>query len=214
MNPVRIYSMCALLGYLLGCFNTAYIIGRLRGRDIRMAGSHNAGATNAVMVFGFRTGLLVAACDMAKTVLAFYAAERLFGDAPLAGLTAAVMSIIGHAYPFWMRFRGGKGFASFLGLILAYSGWHMFSITIVWSAVITLIADRIVFATVSVMILYPLILFRMGVGALAAVMVAICSGVMIAKHKQNIIRILHGEELGFRQMRRRMADGERAEDDS
>lgn len=213
VNEKAGYIVCALIGYLLGCVNTAYIVGRLHGRDIRKAGSHNAGATNTVIVIGFKVGLIAAAGDIAKAVIAVALAGALFARLEFAGLLAGACCIFGHAFPFWMHFKGGKGFASYLGLILALSGWLGFFLAIGATAVITIVGDKLSVATISVMASYPVCMYLMGFDGRAILVVALVSGAMILKHRENIGRLVRGEEMGFRQYRARRASGEHAEDD-
>ena len=108
--------LCALLGYLLGCINPAYLIARARGFDIRSRGSGNAGASNAVITMGKAAGVFSAIIDIFKAWLAVCLATRYFtalsvGGMPVAGEIAGVACILGHMFPFFMAFRGGKGFA-------------------------------------------------------------------------------------------------------
>ena len=207
------YFLCALIGYLLGCVNTAYIVGRLCGRDIRRAGSHNAGATNTAIVIGFKAGLVAAAGDIAKAAISVALADALFPQLQFGGLLAGASCIFGHAFPFWMGFHGGKGFASYLGLILALSGWLGFFLAVGATALITIVGDRISVATISVMASYPVCMYFLGFDGFSILIVAVPSAAMILKHRENIARILRGEEMGLKQFRARKASGEQAEDD-
>ena len=207
------YVLCAVMGYLIGCLNAAYIVGRLNGRDIRKAGSHNAGATNALIVIGLRAGLFVAAFDILKAAAAVWLARALFGPLEFAAELAGVCCIFGHAYPFWMGFHGGKGFASFLGLILASSGWFAFFTAVGATAVITLVGDKIAVATIAVMAAYPVAMHFMGFNCASVFVVGIASAAMIFRHRENIARLLRGEEMGLRQFRARKRAGEVAADD-
>ena len=122
--------LCALLGYLLGCINPAYLIARARGFDIRSRGSGNAGASNAVITMGKAAGVFSAIIDIFKAWLAVCLATRYFtalsvGGIPVAGEIAGVACILGHMFPFFMAFRGGKGFACMAGMIL-YMDWRAF----------------------------------------------------------------------------------------
>ena len=208
------YLVCAIMGYLLGSFNTAYIVGRLNGRDIRRAGSHNAGATNLFIVVGFKQGLFAAICDALKAVLAVRLASWLFPQSIHGGVLAGACSLVGHAWPFWMGFRGGKGFASFLGIILATSGWGAFLGAIALAAIVIIVCDKMVFATMAVMVIYPLYMYRHGFPMVEVCIMAIAAVLMIMKHRVNLVRLIHGEELGLRQMRRRKKAGDKAEDDA
>ena len=119
----RIY--CLLIGYAFGLFQTAYIYGKMHGIDIRQHGSGNAGTTNTLRVLGTKAGLIVFAGDVLKCVCAIVACSLLFGkNHPdmiyLLKLYAAAGAILGHNFPFYLGFKGGKGIAATAGLILAF----------------------------------------------------------------------------------------------
>lgn len=113
-----------LIGYVCGLFQTAYIYGKMQGIDIRQYGSGNAGTTNTLRVLGTKAGLIVFAGDVLKCILAIVAVRLLFTDAHtdlyyLLAMYAAAGAILGHNYPFYLGFKGGKGIASTAGLILS-----------------------------------------------------------------------------------------------
>lgn len=116
---------CLLVGYVFGLFQTAYFYGRLHGIDIRTKGSGNAGTTNTLRVLGTKAGVIVLLGDILKTVLAITAARLwLIPPAPemeyLLVLYTAAGAILGHNYPFYMGFKGGKGIAATAGLLIAF----------------------------------------------------------------------------------------------
>ena len=113
------------IGYVFGLFQTAYIYGKMHGIDIRQHGSGNAGTTNTLRVLGTKAGLIVFAGDVLKCVCAIVACSLLFGkNHPdmiyLLKLYAAAGAILGHNFPFYLGFKGGKGIAATAGLILAF----------------------------------------------------------------------------------------------
>ena len=117
--------ICLLIGYVFGLFQTAYIYGRLHGIDIRNYGSGNAGTTNTLRVFGTKAGLLVLFGDIMKCILAVVITSVIFknthGDEVyLLKMYAAAGAIIGHNFPFYLKFKGGKGIAATAGLILSF----------------------------------------------------------------------------------------------
>ena len=119
----RLY--CIIIGYGFGLFQTAFIYGKMHGIDIREHGSGNAGTTNTLRVLGTKAGLIVLAGDIIKTILAIVVCELLFGkthpqEVYLLKLYAAAGAILGHNFPFYLKFRGGKGIASTAGLVLAF----------------------------------------------------------------------------------------------
>lgn len=117
--------LCLAIGYVFGLFQTAYIYGKMHGIDIRQHGSGNAGTTNTLRVLGTKAGLIVFAGDVLKCVCAIAACSLLFGkNHPdmiyLLKLYAAAGAILGHNFPFYLGFKGGKGIAATAGLILAF----------------------------------------------------------------------------------------------
>ena len=108
-----------LLGYAVGMINPSYIIGRIRGFDIRKRGSGNAGGSNALITMGKVIGLLCILFDLAKAALVTWGAARIFPECALSFPAAAVGVVLGHVFPPYMKFRGGKGFACLGGAILA-----------------------------------------------------------------------------------------------
>ena len=117
--------VCLGIGYLFGLFQTAYIYGRMHGIDIRQHGSGNAGTTNTLRVFGTKAGLIVFAGDVLKCVLAVVISTALFGKSHpdmiyLFKMYAAAGAILGHNFPFYLNFKGGKGIAATAGLILSF----------------------------------------------------------------------------------------------
>ena len=117
--------LCLAIGYVFGLFQTAYIYGKMHGIDIRQHGSGNAGTTNTLRVLGTKAGLIVFAGDVLKCVCAIVACSLLFGkNHPdmiyLLKLYAAAGAILGHNFPFYLGFKGGKGVAATAGLILAF----------------------------------------------------------------------------------------------
>ncbi len=117
--------ICLLIGYAFGLFQTSYIIGRLKGIDIRNYGSGNAGTTNMLRTMGTSAGLLTFFGDCVKCILAVTLIRYLFrnshGDMlPLLSLYCGAGVILGHNYPFYLNFRGGKGIAATAGLIISF----------------------------------------------------------------------------------------------
>lgn len=116
---------CLLIGYVFGLFQTAYIYGRLHGIDIRNYGSGNAGTTNTLRVFGTKAGLLVLFGDIMKCILAVVITAVIFDKSHpdmvyLLKMYTAMGAIAGHNFPFYLKFKGGKGIAATAGLILSF----------------------------------------------------------------------------------------------
>lgn len=115
--------LCILIGYIFGLFQTGYIYGKFKGIDIREHGSGNAGTTNALRTLGTKAGIITFVGDCFKCVLAVVTVRLIFsgeyGDIkPLLTVYTGLGVVLGHNYPFYLKFRGGKGIASTAGLIL------------------------------------------------------------------------------------------------
>lgn len=118
---VRLF--CVLIGYVFGLFQTGYIYGRIKGIDIREHGSGNAGTTNALRTLGTKAGVVTFIGDCLKCILAVVAVRLIFSQGyaslmPLLTVYTGLGVVLGHNFPFHLKFRGGKGIASTAGLIL------------------------------------------------------------------------------------------------
>lgn len=191
------YLMIFLMGYLFGCSNLAFFLGKARGFDIRSYGSNNAGASNATVTMGLKIGVLVGLHDIVKSFAAAFLAALLFPAIPAAAAVAGVAAVLGHIFPFYLRFQGGKGFASFLGLTLALD-WKFFLAIVLIVALITFISDYIVPGTLATITLFPLYLLVRHVGIWIIAVVCVASVVIFLKHLVNIKRLITGEEIGLR----------------
>lgn len=121
---------CLIIGYLFGLIQTAYLYGRIHGIDIRTVGSGNAGTTNTLRVLGPKAGLIVLIGDMLKTVVAIIVVKLVFGNMYpeleyLLMLYTAFGAVLGHNYPFYMGFKGGKGIAATSGMIISFNPWFI-----------------------------------------------------------------------------------------
>lgn len=123
INDVIIISTALICAYLIGSFPSAYIAGRFRrGIDIREVGSRNVGAMNVFYKVGFVTGLLVLAVDVGKGAAAV-ALARWLGVPMIAELFAGVAAVVGHGFPVWLKFRGGRGGATCIGILIFLMPW-------------------------------------------------------------------------------------------
>lgn len=200
--------ICLLIGYVFGCFQTSYIYGRLHGIDIRNYGSGNAGTTNSLRVLGKKAGIIVLLCDMLKTGLAIIVVRLLFrekyGDILyLLAMYAAAGSVLGHNFPFYLRFKGGKGIACTAGLIIFFHPYlvlpqavsfltiffttHYVSLGSLMTEVL-LVAEMIIFGQLGV--------FGMSQRALNELYLVtiLLAALAFWGHRENIKRLLHKEE--------------------
>ena len=196
-----LYGVSVLLGYLIGCSNMALYLSKLAGVDLRSGGSGNLGASNAMLLLGWRAGILVGAHDIGKAVLAVALAGWIAPSLPLAGAAAGVACVLGHMFPFYLRFRGGKGFASYLGMTLALN-WKFALIVLVIVVAVTLITDYIVVGTVTTTLLVPAYLGFSTRDWMSAMVLSVASAVILFKHHENYVRIWRGTEIGLRRANR------------
>lgn len=197
ISQFAVYPLVALIGYLIGTSNMAVYLARLRGVDLAHAGgTGNPGASNALILMGWKAGVLVGVHDIGKAVLAVWLAKLLFPAVPLCGTVAGVACVIGHMFPFYLRFRGGKGFAAYLGMTLALN-WKFALCLCAAILILLLVTDYIVIGTMTTVISFPAYCAVTGQFAMAALL-CVASVIMIWKHRANLVRIANGTEIGFR----------------
>lgn len=199
--------ICILIGYAIGCLQSAYFVGRFAGHvDLRQYGSGNLGTTNALRVLGKKAGAITFVCDILKSVAGFLLCRILFPNIPLAGLYGCVGVILGHDFPFYLRFKGGKGIACMIGLVLCLSvtTWYLpafaFGIGIVCIA-----ATRYVsLGSMSFAVMIPIVLYRVGYPFEGISIAACLAALALYQHRANIARLLAGNEnkLGAKRVER------------
>lgn len=190
------YLIVSLAGYLLGCSNMAYWLSRIKKVDIRSNGSGNLGASNATVLLGWGAGVIVAVHDIGKAVLAVLLAKLLFPELEYAGAAAGVACVMGHIFPFYLKFKGGKGLASFLGAVAAIN-WKVGLAVAVLLVLVTLVTDFISLGTLSVSVAAPVGIFLVTGSVFVPLILCIATVVMIVKHIENIRRILNRTEIGL-----------------
>lgn len=187
------YIVCIAVGYLCGCLNTAAIIARCKGFDIRTKGSGNAGASNALVTMGKGAAVITALCDIFKAFIPVLAVRFLLSGVHLPVVTGIAV-ILGHMFPFWMQFRGGKGYASLLGMILALD-WRFFLVCMVILGLILLITRFIAIATVTCALALPVYWQIMTGEWIDTVLLTALAVLIFSKHIQNFKRIKDGTEI-------------------
>lgn len=190
------YLIVFLLSYLLGSSNMAFYLSKLRKADMTR-GSGNLGASNAVILMGWRAGVLVGIHDIGKSVLAVLLAQLVFPDAPYIGAVAGVSSVLGHIFPFYLGFKGGKGFASYLGMTLALN-WKLALVILALVVIITVVFDHIVLGTFTTITLVPIWCGIASQSIVFPLILLVASGVILYKHRENITRLRNGTEIGLR----------------
>jgi len=189
------------LGYLFGCLQTSYLLGKFKfGVDVKEQGSKNAGASNSVLLFGWGFGIFVGFIDMLKAYLPMLIVSSIYPEnkdifffVTLAGGGA----ILGHIFPFFMNFDGGKGMACYLGMLF-YFGFSFGLIICFLSIILLMITNYVAAATVIILISVPLFFqFFYSVSLSFILSMWILSILIIIKHRENIFKIIKGTETTF-----------------
>ena len=191
--------VASVLGYVVGCVQPSYFIGKLKGIDIREHGSKNAGAANTSMTLGVGLGLLTAAFDVFKATFCVVITASIFNtpDFHYLPFLSGAMSIIGHNYPFYMGFNGGKGTASVIGMMIGFDpmwGWIM--VAVIFSSMV--ITNYLVIGTVNnYIVLTALCVLKYQSPEVLGIALFL-SALGIYKHRENLVRIKNGTEPTFR----------------
>jgi acyl phosphate:glycerol-3-phosphate acyltransferase len=190
----------ALIGYLLGCFQTAYIVGRVVKRiDIRTQGSNNAGASNVTMVLGWKYGAITAFTDVFKAALAVILAGIIFPGSKELIFIAGASAVLGHIFPFFLKFKGGKGAASLIGMLLAID-LKIAIIAILTIVIITLAIDYIALGSIGMFTVLPVSTYAFNYPIICTLIGVALALLCVYKHQINIKRIMKKEETGLRRV--------------
>ena len=185
--------LCILLGYAIGAINPSYFLAKARGFDIRRRGSGNAGASNALILFGKALGISCALFDIAKATAAIHLAQLLFRGTPFIFSVTAVATIVGHIFPFYMKFRGGKGLACLGGAILAFD-WRVFLVMLACEAILAVAVNYICFVPLTASVIFPIIYGVMSGDLWGALILCLVIPIVFFKHIENLVRIKNGTE--------------------
>ncbi len=201
--------VCVAIGYGFGLFQTGYIYGKLHHVDIRQHGSGNAGTTNALRTLGWKAGLITFLGDAFKCIFAVLAARFLFGNShpdilPVLAMYAGMGAVLGHNYPFYLKFKGGKGIAATAGLLASTVNIWMVLICLVVFVGTVAVTRYVSLGSLFVVIIYlaEVVLYGQagGFGVEAPYvyeMYAVAAFLMLSafyKHRENIKRLLSGTE--------------------
>lgn len=196
MRNILFYVLTVLGGYLLGCSSMAYYVSRWKKVNLSTNGSGNLGASNTTILLGWRMGILVALHDIFKGAAAVLLAKWLLPDLTYAPVAAGCACVMGHMYPFYLKGKGGKGFASYMGMLLALD-WRLGLALIGISLLVTFLSDYIVVGTLTTVVVGPVWIGFTQSWVSALIMLAV-TAVIFYKHRENLHRILHGSEVGLR----------------
>ena len=184
-----------LIGYLMGCLQWSYILGKmLKKTDIRTLGGGNAGASNTVTVFGWKMGVVVGLLDILKAIISILIIRYFIKNFTTLDLYLNGTSVIlGHNYPFFMKFKGGKGTASTLGMLFGID-YRLGIIGFLVILGVTVFTDFIALGTISLVIFFILATIYLGFGKACILITTFIAAQSIYKHIPNLKRILAKEE--------------------
>lgn len=201
--------ICVMIGYVFGLLQTGYIYGKLHHVDIRQEGSGNAGTTNALRTMGWKAGAVTFLGDCFKCVFAVLTVYLIYGEMkadifPLLKLYTGMGVILGHNFPFYMRFKGGKGIAATAGLLISTVNLWMVLVCLIAFVGVVGITKYVSLGSLVVVVIYfaEIVIygqmgkFGMLSGALYE-MYAVAAFLMVLafyKHRENIKRLLSGTE--------------------
>lgn len=221
---VSIFTL--ILAYLIGSFSLSHIISKHKGINLKEQGSKNLGASNTLALIGKRAGAMVLLSDILKVILAITLCIYLGTILGELGVPSCIIwihndfirsiqesnilesifvlcgasAILGHIFPFYLKFRGGKGFASYISLVLALSILNPIILIIPLLAVLfAIITNYIVSATFTVILLTPLYMWFIQENLQATIILTLVSIVIFIKHIENIKHIKDGSEMKIRE---------------
>jgi glycerol-3-phosphate acyltransferase PlsY len=190
--------ICLVSGYAFGCFSTGFFISKLYHVDIRKYGSGNVGTTNALRTLGWKAGAFTYFGDFLKAVIPVILFRNFIfndcDDAQLLGLYAGLGTVLGHNYPVWLRFKGGKGIAVTSGVMIAL---HPILIPIILVLFVTVVAITryVSVGSLVIAILFPI---WVGINYPGEIHMLIIASLFVFSaffsHRANLKRLLHGTE--------------------
>lgn len=183
-------------GYLLGSLSASILLSRTAwGGDVRGKGSGNAGATNMARVYGLGAGFITLGCDMLKAILATWLGSLLLGDLGLA--LGGIACMLGHCFPVFHQFKGGKGISAgaALGLMI---DWRVFVCIILVFLVVAFLSKKVSLGSISAAVAITVFSLIFGVSTPRLVLAIVAMCLAIFQHRGNIRRLLNGTEPDFK----------------
>ena len=193
MIKQTIFSM--LIGYAFGCIQTAYLISKSVGKiDIREHGSGNAGTSNITTIMGLKYGVIVGITDILKGMFAVLVVKWVYPENPDLAFLSGLMAIIGHIFPFYMKFHGGKGVATLVGMMIGIN-WKLGALFGLLVIIPSLLTDYIVSGSFTTFIALPIVAYLRGYPIIYTIFSVSLTILCFYLHKANIQRIIKKEEI-------------------
>lgn len=188
-----------VISYLIGSFSSAFLIGKIfRNIDIRYYGSGNSGATNALRVMGFKLGALTFVFDVLKGIITILLARNILPSAS-GDMIAGLFAVIGHNWPIFIKFKGGKGVATSAGVLLMLN-WHSFLLAALFGITIVIISKYVSLGSMVFLLSNPLIYLlgskhlNKAINYELLIFYIILALMSLIRHKDNIKRLVNGNE--------------------
>ena len=182
-----------VMGYFIGCIHPAKLVAKRHDVNLKESGTGNLGATNTALVLGRKAGYFVLAFDMFKSFFSYKLAKIFFPHLAAAGVIACIGVIIGHAFPIFNGFQGGKGLASFGGLVLAHDPLQ-FAILLTLGIVMAFLLNYGVYLAVTAATLFPFFSYLRSGSLKVFLSTGIASAIVLWLHAGNIRRAITGED--------------------
>jgi len=197
LSPTANLIFLIIFGYLLGSIPWGYLISKAKRIDIRKVGSGNIGGTNVLRILGLKWAALVSILDVAKGIIpAYLAINFLVFDWQIA--LVAIAPILGHIFPVWLKFKGGKGVTTTFGALFILLGWKFFLILLLIWLLVLVISQIMSFTNLLMASFFPLILWLSSF-SLAYYIFGIILAILIWwTHRENLQRIKEGRESKFK----------------
>jgi len=187
-----------LIGYAFGCIQSAYFLSKIVGKmDIREHGSGNAGASNITTIMGVKFGFIVGLVDVLKGIFAVLVVKWIYPDSPDLAYLSGIMAILGHIFPFYLKFRGGKGVATLVGMMFGLN-WKLGILFLLLVALPALLFDYIVAGSFTAFIALPVVTYILEYPLIFTVMGVCLTILCFYLHRANIQRIINKEEVKIR----------------
>lgn len=199
MIYIQRYFVIIIVGYLMGCLQFSYLLTKaIKKVDIRTLGGGNAGASNTVTVFGWKMGVVVALLDILKAIISIFIIKYILKDWSMFDLYLnGFFVILGHNYPFFMNFKGGKGTASTFGMMCAID-YRLGIIAFLLMLGVTIFTDFIAIGAMTLVSLFIIATVYLGFNTSCVIITVLIALQSFYKHIPNLKKILAKEESGLR----------------
>ncbi len=192
-------SASVFIGYCIGTLSPAALIAKLKKRNIRKSGTGNLGASNVMLHFGKWLGIFVMALDILKSFLAARLCEFLFPTVGYIGMIAGIAAILGHIFPFYMHFKGGKGLAAFGGLIMAYEPWLLAFVLAVGSILMLIINYSFIMPYFAAVVYVSYVAYTSH-SLFLSLLASVPAVLIMAMHFENIVKAIKGTDVKIRKV--------------